>query len=151
MSYLSHQMIPYIHDDSWQTRITPSQSMRSSVNGRDWQQTKAQTLTSLSHWSASQSQFHHHGREESLRLKFNTLKYQLSKPEPKFCLKKKNKVFGKPLSALGASLSRARPSKSSSMLRFLEKWLTVMLGSDISGHSSKWQKNEKRANMCAWL
>ena len=52
--------------------------MRSSAKGKDLT-TKAQTLTSLSHWSASQSQFHHHGREESLRLKFNTLKYQLSK------------------------------------------------------------------------
>ena len=55
--------------------------------------TNEQTLTSLSHWSASQSQFHHHGREESLRLKFNTLKYQLSKPEPKFCLKKKQSFW----------------------------------------------------------
>ena len=120
--------------------------MRSSAKGKDLT-TKAQTLTSLSHWSASQSQFHHHGREESLRLKFNTLKYQLSKPEPKFCLKKKQSFW--------------ETSFSTGSFPFACASFQVIIHAPIprrviDGYASKWHfwsqlkmtKNEKKTYMC---
>ena len=84
--------------------------------------------TSLSRWFAAQSQSHRRGREGSLHHKtlspslalychFNHERSQHS------TLQWHHMIWAKvePLSTLGASRSRARPSKSSSMLRFLKR------------------------------